>query len=46
MYLIAAEAHFKLGKLDSAAYFVNEVRKRAALPGRQAAMQIAPSAVS
>ncbi|MCU7551897.1 RagB/SusD family nutrient uptake outer membrane protein [Chitinophagaceae bacterium LB-8] len=46
MYLVAAEAQFKLGKLDSAAYFVNEVRKRAALPGKQAAMQIAPADVN
>lgn len=46
MYLNAAEAQFKLGKLDSAAYFINEVRKRAALPGRQTAIQIAPATVT
>jgi hypothetical protein len=46
MYLVAAEAQFKLGKSDSAAYFINEVRKRAALPGRQAAIQITAADVS
>ncbi|MEI6948425.1 RagB/SusD family nutrient uptake outer membrane protein [Paraflavisolibacter sp. H34] len=46
LYLVAAEAQFRLGKTDSAAYFINEVRKRAALPGREAAMQIAPTDVS
>jgi hypothetical protein len=46
MYLNAAEAQFKLGKLDSAAYFINEVRKRAAMPGRQAAMLITPATVT
>ncbi|MEO5996376.1 MAG: RagB/SusD family nutrient uptake outer membrane protein [Chitinophagaceae bacterium] len=46
MYLVAAEARFKLNKLDSAAYFVNEVRKRVALPGRQVAIQITPAMVT
>jgi hypothetical protein len=40
MYLIASEAQLKLGKLDSAAYFVNAVRTRAAVPGHAAAMQV------
>ena len=46
IYLIAAEAQFRLNKLDSAAYYINQVRTRAALPGRTAAMQITPSAVT
>ena len=46
MYLIAAEAQMKLTKLDSAAYFINKVRTRAAVPGHEAAMQVAPSAVT
>ncbi len=46
MYLIASEAQMKLNRLDSAAYYVNEVRKRAALPGSQAAMLVAPAAVT
>lgn len=46
MYLIAAEAEFKIGKLDSAAYYINVVRTRAALPGRTANMQITPAQVT
>lgn len=46
MYLIAAEAEFKIGKSDSAAYYLNAVRTRAALPGRTANMQITPSQVT
>lgn len=46
MYLIAAEAEFKIGKLDSAAYYINVVRTRAALPGRTANMQITPADVT
>lgn len=46
MYLIASEAQMKLGKTDSAAYFVNEVRTRAALPGHTAAMQVGAGAVT
>jgi hypothetical protein len=46
MYLIAAEAEFKIGKLDSAAYYINIVRTRAALPGRTANMQITPAQVT
>lgn len=43
MYLIAAEAEVNLGKLDSAAYYVNIIRTRAANPGRTAAMQVLPA---
>ena len=46
MYLIAAEAEFKIGKLDSAAYYVNVVRTRAALPGRVANMQVLPAQIT
>jgi starch-binding outer membrane protein, SusD/RagB family len=46
MYLIAAEAQLKLSRTDSAAYFINQVRTRAALPGRAAAMQITPADVT
>lgn len=46
MYLIAAEAQFKLGKRDSSAMLLNAVRKRAAIPGKEAAMEILPSAIS
>lgn len=46
MYLIAAEAEFKIGKLDSAAYYINVIRTRAANPGRQADMMITPAQVT
>ena len=46
IYLIAAEAEFKIGKLDSAAYYLNVVRTRAAQPGRVANMQITPAQVT
>ena len=46
MYLVAAEAQLNLGKKDSAAYYINEVRVRAAVPGRQATMRIAASDVT
>lgn len=46
MHLIAAEAEMKIGKLDSAAYYINIVRTRAALPGQVAAMQIVPAQVT
>jgi hypothetical protein len=46
MYLIAAEAEMKIGKLDSAAYYINVIRTRAAWPGQQAAMQITPADVT
>lgn len=40
VHLIAAEAQMKLGRADSAAYYVNIIRTRAARPGRVAQMQI------
>ena len=46
MYMIAAEGEFKIGKLDSAAYYINILRTRAALPGRVANMQILPAQVT
>ena len=46
LYLIAAEAQYKLGNLDSAAYYINIIRTRAAKPGQEAAMQITPSQVT
>jgi hypothetical protein len=46
MYLIAAEAEMKIGKLDSAAYYLNVVRRRAAWPGQEANMEIAESDVT
>jgi hypothetical protein len=46
MYLIAAEAEFKIGKLDSAAYYLNVIRTRAAWPGKTANMQITPAQVT
>lgn len=46
IYLIAAEAQFRLNRNDSAAYFINQVRTRAALPGRTAAMQITAGQVT
>jgi hypothetical protein len=46
MYLIAAEAEFKLDNLASAATYLNKVRTRAAIPGHEAAMQISASDVT
>jgi hypothetical protein len=46
IYLIAAEAEFKIGKPDSAAYYLNVIRTRAAQPGRAANMQITPAQVT
>jgi hypothetical protein len=45
-YLIAAEANFKLGKLQEAATEINVVRTRAALPGKADAMKITPEQVT
>lgn len=45
-YLIAAEAAFKLQQPDVAASYINEVRKRAAAPGKQAQMEIAAAAIN
>ena len=46
MHLIAAEAEFKIGKLDSAAYYLNVIRTRAAWAGRTANMQVTPAQVT
>jgi hypothetical protein len=46
MYLIAAEASLKLQLPEDAATYINEVRKRAALPGQAAAMQITAADVT
>ncbi|MBE7170758.1 MAG: RagB/SusD family nutrient uptake outer membrane protein [Williamsia sp.] len=46
LYLIAAEAQLQLGRTDSAAYYLNFVRTRAAKPGRTAALQVQPSQVT
>lgn len=46
LFLIAAEAQLGLGRTDSAAYFINIVRTRAAAPGQVAAMQITPGQVT
>jgi hypothetical protein len=40
MYLIAAEAQLKLGNPALAVPYLNAVRTRAAIPGREAAMQV------
>lgn len=45
-YLIAAEANFQLGNLAEAAEQINVVRRRAALPGKEAEMEIAPEQVT
>jgi len=46
MYLIAAEAKLKLNDKDSAAYYINQIRTRAAKPGRTVQMQITPAQVT
>ncbi|RAJ77470.1 putative outer membrane starch-binding protein [Chitinophaga dinghuensis] len=46
MYLIAGEAQFKLGNPQKAADYINIVRKRAAIPGKETAMQITAADVS
>jgi hypothetical protein len=46
MYLIAAEAEVNIGKTDSAAYYVNIIRTRAALPGKVAQMQVTPAQIN
>lgn len=45
-YLIAAEAHLKANNLGLAAQHLNEVRRRAAKPGREAQMQIGAGEVT
>jgi hypothetical protein len=46
MYLNAAEAEFKLGNVDSAAYYINIVRTRAAKSGKVDAMKIDASQIN
>lgn len=46
MYLIAGEAQFKLGNAARAADYINVIRKRAAIPGQEAAMQITAADIS
>jgi hypothetical protein len=43
LYLIAAEAEVNINKTDSAAYYVNILRTRAATPGHVADMQVVPA---
>ncbi|MCC2547165.1 RagB/SusD family nutrient uptake outer membrane protein [Hymenobacter sp. BT175] len=44
--LVAAEAQFKLGNVGAAVTHINTVRRRAAKPGQQAAMQISAADLS
>lgn len=46
MYLIAAEAQLKLGNTGSAATYLNALRRRAAIPGHEAAMTITAANVT
>ncbi|OQP56259.1 RagB/SusD family nutrient uptake outer membrane protein [Niastella populi] len=46
MYLIAAEAAFKLGNPGPAATYLNKIRTRAAIPGQEAAMQVSASDIT
>jgi starch-binding outer membrane protein, SusD/RagB family len=46
MYLIVAEAELKLNNLGVAAEYLNKVRERAALPGRQNEMQVQPGEIT
>jgi len=46
MYLIAAEAQFNLGSSTKAAEYINAIRKRAAIPGHEAEMQISDADIS
>jgi hypothetical protein len=46
MYLVAAEAELNINKLDSAAYYINILRKRAAWPGHEADMAITATDVT
>lgn len=41
-YLLLAEAQFRQGKLAEATTTINAVRRRAAFPGKEAAMEITP----
>ena len=46
MYLITAEAEFNNNRMDSAVFYLNKVRTRAAIPGHEAAMQITAAQVN
>ena len=46
MYLIAAEAEFNLGNSSKAAEYINVIRKRAAVPGHEAEMEITDANIS
>ncbi|HEY9262084.1 RagB/SusD family nutrient uptake outer membrane protein [Chitinophaga sp.] len=46
MYLIAAEAQFNLSNAAKAADYINVIRKRAAIPGQEAAMEITAADIS
>lgn len=46
MYLIAAQAELRLGKSQLAADYINVIRKRAALPGKETAMEVSASEVT
>ena len=46
MYLIQAEANFRLNNTAAAAAALNVIRTRAALPGRTAAMQVTPAQIT
>jgi hypothetical protein len=46
MYLIAAEAELKINKPDSAAYYLNVIRTRAAIPGHENDMKITGAQVT
>jgi hypothetical protein len=46
MYLIAAEAELNRGNKPAAATYLNAIRTRAAIPGREAAMQVTDAQVT
>jgi hypothetical protein len=46
MYLIAAEAELNLGRPDAAANRLNVIRRRAAIPGHESAMEITGAQVT
>ena len=44
-YLLAAEACYLLGDKDKAAEYINVIRRRAAVPGKEKEMEISPSVI-
>ena len=46
MYLIAAEAAWKQNKVDAAASYINVLRNRAALPGKEQSMVVTPAQIN